>query len=100
VVGFVSVGACREADADGELFAIYVDPDHWGSGLGRELIAAGEERLRDLGLEDSVLWVLEDNPRARRLYERAGWRTDGGRRLVTFLGVEVSEVRYRKQMNP
>jgi GNAT superfamily N-acetyltransferase len=30
VVGFVSVGASRDADADGELFAIYVDPDHRG----------------------------------------------------------------------
>jgi RimJ/RimL family protein N-acetyltransferase len=34
VVGFVSVGASRDADADGELFAIYVDPDYWGRGVG------------------------------------------------------------------
>jgi GNAT superfamily N-acetyltransferase len=49
IVGFVSVGARRDDDAGGELFAIYVDPEHWGTGVGRELIAAGEERLRELG---------------------------------------------------
>ena len=98
VVGFVSVGACRDDDAEGELYAIYVDPAHWGTGVGRELIAAGEARLRKLGHHDVVLWVLEDNPRARRFYEAAGWRVDGARRPITFLGVEVPEVRYRKHL--
>jgi RimJ/RimL family protein N-acetyltransferase len=98
IVGFVSVGASRDEDAEGELYAIYVDPVHWGTGVGRELIAAGEARLRDLGHHDVVLWVLEDNPRARRFYEAAGWRLDGGRRPIEFLGVEVPEVRYRKQL--
>ena len=62
-VGFISVGASRDADADGELFAIYVDPDYWGSGVGRKLMAAGEERLRELGHVEAILWVLADNPR-------------------------------------
>jgi len=96
VVGFVSVGECREGDADGELFAIYVDPDHWGCGVGHELIAAGELRLRELGHRDVILWVLEDNPRARRFYEHAGWYHDSERRSITFLGLEVPELRYRK----
>jgi ribosomal protein S18 acetylase RimI-like enzyme len=100
VVGFISVGASRDNEAGGELFAIYVDPDHWGSGVGRELMAAGEERLRELGHTDVFLWVLEDNPRARRFYERAGWYDDGGRRQVTFLGVDAPEVRYRKRLDP
>lgn len=99
VVGFVSVGASREG-ASGELFAIYVDPIHWGTGVGRDLIAAGEQRLRELGHTDVVLWVLDDNPRARRFYEQAGWHYDGERRLITFLGVEASEVRYRKGLTP
>jgi GNAT superfamily N-acetyltransferase len=97
VVGFVSVGASRDADASGELFAIYVEPDHWGTGVGGDLLAAGEQRLRELGHTDAILWVLEDNPRARRFYERAGWSRDGARRPITFLGVEVPEARYRKQ---
>jgi GNAT superfamily N-acetyltransferase len=98
VVGFVSVGPSRDSDASGELFAIYVDPDHWGTGVGRELIGAGEQRLRELGYVDAILWVLDDNPRARRFYERAGWYHDGNRRPIEIFGIEVPEMRYRKQL--
>jgi GNAT superfamily N-acetyltransferase len=99
VVGFVSVGASRDEDADGELFAIYVHPTQWGTGVGRALIAAGEQELLALGHRDVVLWVLEDNPRARRFYESAGWTGDGGRRPIEVLGVNVPEVRYRKRLD-
>ena len=98
VIGFVSVGASRDDDADGELFAIYVHPDHWGTGAGRELIIAGEERLRGLGHFDVVLWVLDDNPRARRFYEAAGWKVDGTTRPIEIFGIQVPEVRYRKRL--
>lgn len=99
VVGFVSVGPSRDSDASGELFAIYVDPDHWGTGAGRDLITAGERCLRELGHVDAILWVLEDNPRARRFYERAGWHHDGTRRPIEIFGTEVTEVRYRKHLH-
>lgn len=98
IVGFVSVGASRDDDADGELYAIYVDPERWGAGAGAELISAGEARLRELGYRDVVLWVLEDNPRTRRFYEAAGWQLDGGRRPIEVLGISVPEVRYRKRL--
>jgi GNAT superfamily N-acetyltransferase len=98
VGGFVSVGASHDDDAAGELFAIYVDPEQWGTGLGRELIAAGEERLRELGHANAILWVLEDNPRARRFYERAGWHPDGASRSIAIFELKVLEVRYRKEL--
>jgi RimJ/RimL family protein N-acetyltransferase len=44
---------------------------------------------------DATLWVLEDNPRARRFYEREGWSPDGEAKSDAFLGVRVNEVRYR-----
>ena len=98
IVGFVSVGAAVEADADGELYAIYVLPTHWGTGVGRALMQAGEEHLRELGHREAVLWVLEDNPRARRFYEVAGWTEDGKRQPIEFFGVSVPEVRYTKTL--
>jgi len=78
VCGFVAVGPSRDTDAvgEGELYALYVDPDRWGAGFGRELIAVGEEAMRDLGFRDAGLWVLEANRRARRFYELAGWTLD------------------------
>jgi GNAT superfamily N-acetyltransferase len=98
VVGFVSIGTSRDDHAAGELFAIYVDPERWSTGVGRELIAAGEERLRELGHANAILWVLEDNPRARRFYERAGWHHDGASRSIEIFELEVLEVRYRKEL--
>ena len=65
VVGFSSVGPSRDEDGLGELYAIYVDPDSWSTGAGRALLAAAEERLAS-AYESALLWVLEDNPRARR----------------------------------
>jgi GNAT superfamily N-acetyltransferase len=98
VVGFVSVGSSRDPDTDGELFAIYVHPDQWGSGVGRALIEAGEDELRRLGHREPVLWVLDDNPRARRFYEIAGWSADGTAREIRIFGFDVAEVRYSKQL--
>ena len=42
--------------------------------------------------------MLEDNPRARRFYEREGWTLDGARKEDEFLGLTVAEVRYRIQL--
>jgi GNAT superfamily N-acetyltransferase len=98
IVGFVAVGRGLDPGTDGELYAIYVHPDHWGGGFGRQLIQAGEDRLRELGHTQAILWVLEDNPRARRFYELAGWRVDGTARPIEVFGVEVPEVRYEKRL--
>jgi GNAT superfamily N-acetyltransferase len=95
VMGFVTVGGSRDPDGDGELYGIYVRPDAWGKGVGRVLIARAEEELRALGHAEATLWVLEDNPRARRFYEAAGWQLDGTEKDDEFLGTPVREVRYR-----
>jgi GNAT superfamily N-acetyltransferase len=96
VVGFASVGPSRDEHALGELYAIYVDPDVWSTGAGRELMAAAEQQLAS-EYDAALLWVLEDNPRARRFYERAGWAEDGARKAEDRFGVRAPEVRYRKE---
>jgi GNAT superfamily N-acetyltransferase len=98
IVGFVSVGPSRDPATDGELFAIYVHPEHWGTGVGRTLIETGEEELRRLGHDEAILWVLDDNPRARRFYELAGWSADGTDREIRIFGFDISEVRYAKRL--
>lgn len=51
------------------------------------------------GLTELRLWVLRDNVRARRFYERYGWRPDGVRSTYR-LGrgdhrpVDLAELRY------
>jgi GNAT superfamily N-acetyltransferase len=98
IVGFVSVGPSRSDDAEGELFAIYVHPDRWGTGVGRALMQAGEAELRRLGHRTVILWVLEDNLRARRFYELAGWSPDGAVQDIELFGFRLSEVRYAKEL--
>ncbi|HET7045089.1 MAG TPA: GNAT family N-acetyltransferase [Gaiellaceae bacterium] len=98
VLGFANVGAERGTGACGELYGLYVDPDRWGEGIGAALLAAGEAELAAAGREDAVLWVLEDNPRARRFYERGGWSADGASKQDRFLETDVVELRYRKRL--
>ena len=99
VVGFASVGAARdEPDGVGELYAIYVASQSWGTGAGRMLIERAEESLRASGFAEAVLWVLAGNERAERFYRAAGWVHDGGRKVEEFQGVELTEVRYRKPL--
>ena len=97
VIGFTSVGPSRDQQGIGELYAIYVEPHAWSTGAGRALIARAEQALAE-SYREATLWVLEENTRARRFYERAGWELDGVRKLETFLGTEVAEVRYRKRL--
>ena len=101
VVGFASVGEWRaegEPEAGvGELFAIYLDRAHWGTGVGRALIERAEESLRRSGFVEARLWVLEGNERAERFYRAAGWEHDR-RKVDLFQGADVAEVRYSKRL--
>jgi ribosomal protein S18 acetylase RimI-like enzyme len=98
VVGFIAVGAAAgdTASSTGEVYALNVDPGHWGRGIGRTLLDAGVDHLRESGFTEAILWVLPGNARARRFYEAAGWRHDGADRRLNVLGVDVDETRYRR----
>ena len=98
ICGLATTGLCRDEDLSnfGELMAIYVDPAHLGTGVGRLLIAAARERLRAVVARSAALWVLDGNVRARRFYECDGWSCDGTRRTRTYGNAPVQEVRYRR----
>ena len=99
VVAFAHLGAERSDESVGELYAIYVQPESWGGGIGQALMDEVLSRLRDEGFREAVLWVLEDNPRTRRFYELAGWREDRGVKDEEWLGTLVREVRYRTALH-
>ena len=98
ICGLATTGLCRDKDLSnfGELMAIYVDPAYLRAGVGRLLMTAARERLRRVGVMEALLWVLDGNVRARRFYERDGWRFDGTRRTRTYGNAPVEEVRYRR----
>ena len=76
----VGVLAVRSGWLDG----LYVAPESWGTGVAAALHDAGLEQLRSLGETACRLWVLEENTRARRFYERRGWELDGTTRVVPY----------------
>jgi ribosomal protein S18 acetylase RimI-like enzyme len=93
VVGFARAGATRGKDgvppvrAD-ELWALYVLPEHHGAGIGTLLLDAALPAQRS-----AELWVAEDNPRARRFYEKHGFAADGARFTDALDMVEIRMVR-------
>ena len=81
----------------GEIYALYVTPIWWSTGAGRALMASVLAALRAAGYLTAVLWVLADNARARRFYERAGFSPDGGTNVLAGLG-GVLELRYASDL--
>ena len=58
-----------------------------------------ETRLRAEGFDSAVLWVLEDNPRARAFYEKFGWTPSGiTAAFDDYCEVSAPEVEYRKEL--
>ena len=98
VVGYVIAGPPRDEDVPlpaAEVYAIYVLPAAWRSGVGRALLDTAVAEWRSRHVRRIVLWVLEGNARARRFYEAMGWSPDGGRQEIDLGGVSPVEVRYR-----
>jgi GNAT superfamily N-acetyltransferase len=97
------VGFCHAAPSGdegwGEIFSIYVSPDHWGEGHGRDLLVAGEAHLLAMGHHRALLWVLEANERGRSFYDRQGWAVGKPIRVEEIGGVQVTELRYEKDLS-
>ena len=76
VIGFVGYGDRGEESSNaGEIFALYILSEYYGTGVGLKLMQAG---LKELSTYPEVyLWVLKDNKRAIRFYEKCGFVLTG-----------------------
>ena len=63
---------------------LFVVPERWRTGVADALHEAALAVSREAGVTACRLEVLEENRRARRFYERRGWRLDGRRRRGEF----------------
>jgi ribosomal protein S18 acetylase RimI-like enzyme len=114
IVGYASFGPERDvlgmswpyprtaAGAEGrvaELYALYVHPAWWSTGTGRTLMDRVLAKVSSAGYQSITLWVLEENARARRFYERAGFAPNDARHVLDDLG-GVIEIRYRRALGP
>jgi ribosomal protein S18 acetylase RimI-like enzyme len=89
-VGFSTIRAGEEPGR-GHVSNLFVDPRHWGAGIGRGLLARAEQEMRERGWSAADVSTQVLNARARRLYERAGWRDTGGRHPHKDDGLEMAE---------
>lgn len=100
VLGFATISAARDEDAigQGELCALYVEPDCWGRGIGQALASAARGDLYRQGFRQAMLWVVAGNARAERFYRADGWTRDGLQRARQFWNVHVDTVRYSRAL--
>lgn len=80
IVGFAAV-------VGGELDGLFVEPDLWGSGIGRKLVDAAALEARKRGLALTVI----ANPRARGFYESCGLSVEGEEQTRFGPGLRMSK---------
>ena len=85
--------AWQHTEDGAEIIAIHSLPESWGTGLGHAML---EEALNQIGNQPVFLWAFKENKRARRFYEKHGFRWDGSERVSEFDG--ALEVRYVKEI--
>ena len=95
VVGFVGFGTRgEEAPNVGEIFAMYVLSEYYGKGVGRRLMDAALERLKEY--PTVCLWVLKENRRAIRFYEKCGFAADGAETFSETLAAAEIRMTLRR----
>ena len=76
---------------------VYVDARAQGEGVGTELLRQALAAAQ--GSPSVLLWVLEENHKARRFYEHFGFSLDGAVHSdPAFLGNDAREVRYQRSL--
>lgn len=98
ILGFATISPARDEDAagQGELCALYVEPDCWGRGVGRALASAARSELRRGGYTRAVLWVVAGNARAQQFYRADGWTLNDRHRAQQVGNVAVDTVRFSR----
>ena len=88
IIGFVSCGGQGEEHPEtGEVFAIYVLAEYYGTGVGRMLMNTALEQLKDY--PRICVHVLKGNVRAIRFYEKCGFIRDGEEQWIERLSAPV-----------
>ncbi len=96
IIGTTSVCAARCADRKGfgEVVSIYFLPEYMGKGYGKLLLAEAVKELEKMGFDHIYLQVLEENHRARRFYEKCGFRFSGCFVDDNIGGRDVRQMQY------
>ena len=103
VVGFVGYDRSRDPKSKsttGEIWALYVDPAHWGRGAGLALWDAAREGLMEEGCTEVTMWVPLCNERAMRFADHAGFKRELNTAKTALVGgVKLEEIRLRRALD-
>lgn len=102
LIGFVGYDRSRDPKSKpttGELWALYVDPGHWGRGAGLALWDAAREGLIEEGCTEVTMWIPLCNDRALRFAELAGFKRElSSAKTALVGGVKLEEIRLRRPL--
>jgi GNAT superfamily N-acetyltransferase len=100
MLGFTTCGESRDPDAGeqvGEIRRLFVAAGHWGQGVGRALMAAALDALRERGCTEATVWSFAANTGANTFYERACFTRDGAEKTEETWA-HMPEVRNRRAL--
>ena len=78
----------------GEIVSIYFLSEYMGKGYGYYLLNACIEELKKSGFHKIILWVLEENQRARKFYENNGFICTDNVLDDNIGGKDLKEIMY------
>ncbi len=95
---FMTIGNSRDKDKESayELWGLYVDPLMCRKGIGNSLIHYFEDKAKELGYKNVVLWVLEENNIGINFYRKMGYLPEGTKKFLEKFN--TNEVRYYKDI--
>ena len=104
VIGFVGFDRSRDAGTKstvGEIWALYISPEHWRQGAGLALWDGARDGLKDEGCTQVTLWVLVANERALQFYEQAaGFKREmASLRTTAFGSTKLEEIRLKRPID-
>lgn len=99
-IGTSAFGGARDESMPGwgEIVSIYLMPEYFGLGYGEKLLDAVVSSLAREGYTDIYLWVLAENTRARRFYERNQFQHNGDTKFIEIGGADLPEMRYVRHL--
>ena len=68
--------------------------DNWGKGYGTMMMEHVLSEMKAVGFEKAMLWVFEENIRARKFYEKHGFSFNGKKKEFS----NAMEVMYRRDL--
>ena len=94
--GMMGIGMSEDDDKTGafELHFLYIDPEYVRTGIGSEMLKFFEQKGREKGCPEFVVWVLEENGMGISFYQKNGYRPDGKEKI--FKRWNKREIRYVK----